>query len=74
MSGTGPEWKALTSELGGTPPVEFAALPAASLASLASQLREARLRQKQQLDEALTRALEHVPALMRMPIRKVLGL
>lgn len=64
----------LARELGSNPPEAFAALATDDLAALSSALRAARTRQKNQLDEALTRALEHVPALMRFPVRKVLGL
>lgn len=64
----------LARELGGDPPEAFGVLSTGDLATLTSALRAARARQKVQLDEALTRALEHVPALMRLPVRKVLGL
>ncbi|MGQ0622843.1 MAG: hypothetical protein ACT4QA_23550 [Panacagrimonas sp.] len=67
---TGP----LAIELGRDPPAAFATLAADDLAALTSALRAARLRQSEQLDAALTRALEHVPALMRFPVRKVLGI
>jgi len=68
------DFELLARELGGDPPETFHALPADGLASLTAALRAARARQKKQLDEALTKALEHVPALMRLPVRKVLGL
>lgn len=68
------EVEALARELGSKPPAAFAALTPADLNALAGALRTARAHQKKQLDEALTRALEHVPALMRLPVRKVLGL
>ena len=68
------EFEALARELGGDPPETFHALSPDALSSLTVALRAARSRQKRQLDEALTAALEHVPALMRMPIRKILGL
>ncbi|TDU28463.1 hypothetical protein DFR24_2835 [Panacagrimonas perspica] len=68
------DFELLARELGGDPPETFHALPQDGLASLTAALRAARARQKKQLDEALTKALEHVPALMRLPVRKVLGL
>ena len=64
----------LKRELGCEPPAAFKELDAQALAHLAGAMSGARTRQKQQLDEALTRALEHVPMLMRGPIRKILGL
>lgn len=64
----------LARELGGDPPEAFNVLPGDAHASLVAALRAARARQKRQLDEALTRALEHVPMLMRGPIRRILGL
>lgn len=68
------ELEQLARELGGDPPEAFAALPKDALSALTAALRAARSRQKNELDSALTKALEHVPALMRLPVRKVLGL
>lgn len=68
------DFEVLAKELGGDPPETFHALPPDALSALTAALRAARSRQKKQLDEALTKALEHVPALMRLPVRKVLGL
>lgn len=65
---------ALQRELGSAPPPAFDALPAGTLEHLATALSAARLRQQAELDQALTRALEYVPALMRRPVRKILGL
>lgn len=64
----------LARELGGDPPQAFNLLPSEAHAALIAALRAARSRQRNQLDEALTQALEHVPTLMRGPIRKILGL
>ena len=69
-----PALDALKRELGSEAPAAFKTLDAPSLTHLASAMSGARVRQKQQLDEALTRALEHVPMLMRGTIRKILGL
>jgi hypothetical protein len=68
------DFEALARELGGDPPETFRALPPGAIPALTVALRAARSRQKRQLDEALTAALEHVPALMRLPIRRILGL
>lgn len=68
------DFEALARELGGDPPETFHALPPDAISALTVALSAARSRQKRQLDEALTKALEHVPGLMRMPIRKILGL
>lgn len=65
---------ALKRELGGEPPAAIKTLDDGALSHLASAMREARTRQQQQLDQALSKALDHVPALMRGPIRKILGL
>ena len=65
---------ALRHELGSEPPEIFARLPDAALESLGKALHAARQRQRQELDQALTHALEYVPALMRRPVRKILGL
>ena len=64
----------LARELGGDPPEAFNVLPKDALSALTAAMRAARARQKGQLDDALTKALEHVPAMMRLPVRKILGL
>jgi hypothetical protein len=66
--------QALTRELGSDLPEAFAVLDEGDVLALTAALRVARQQQKAQLDEALTRALEHVPALMRGPVRRILGL
>lgn len=63
----------LARELGGDPPEAFHGLPREAQQALIAALRAARSRQKNQLDQALTQALEHVPMLMRGPVRKILG-
>lgn len=65
---------ALRRELGSAPPAAFETLTAQDGDRLAEALKAARLRQQAELDQALTRALEYVPALMRGPVRKILGL
>lgn len=64
----------LARELGGDPPESFNVLPSEAQQALIAALRAARTRQRNQLDQALTQALEHVPLLMRGPVRKILGL
>lgn len=64
----------LARELGTDLPEAFDALSKSELAALTAAMRAARSRQKNQLDGALSKALEHVPALMRGPIRRILGL
>ncbi len=64
----------LQRELGSAPPPAFDTLPAETLEHLATALNAVRLRQQAELDQALTGALEYVPALMRRPVSKILGL
>lgn len=66
--------EALTRELGGNAPEALSGLAPSHIAGLTAALRAARSRQKHQLDGALTRALEHLPFLLRTPVRKVLGI
>lgn len=64
----------LARELGGDPPEAFNLLSSQAHQALIAALRAARSRQRNQLDQALTQALQHVPVLMRGPVRKILGL
>lgn len=66
--------KKLASEVGGALPEAFNALDDAQIEVLRQAYVEVRQAQRRELDEALTGALEHVPALMRRPIRKILGI
>ena len=68
------DFEALARELGGDPPETFHALPPEAISGLTVALRAARSRQKRQLDEALTAALEHAHERRHVPIRKILGL
>ncbi len=65
----------LTEALGGPPPPGLAArVSDADARELARAVDEARRRQTAALDEATTNAFEHIPRLLRGPIRKlVLG-
>ena len=65
--------RALEAELGGSAPAGIARLSGPQLLTLAGAVREARRRQAAELEAAGTRALSHVPRLLRAPVRKVLG-
>jgi hypothetical protein len=62
----------LTEALGAPPPPGLAAtLTDAEAARLARAVRAAKTKQARALDEATTAALDHVPRLLRGPIRKL---
>ncbi len=63
----------LREQLSGDVPEGVTALGDADLADLAHAIRDARHREGQALAAAGERALEHVPRLLRGPIRKVVG-
>ena len=65
--------KELTAELGRRPPKGVARLPEADLADLADALRNARHRQAEALAASGEASLKHIPALLRRPVRKVMG-
>jgi hypothetical protein len=65
--------KALEAELGAEPPAGLAQLTESQLTELATAVRDARHRQAAQLAEASDQSLKHIPRLLRLPIRKVLG-
>ncbi|MGB0955065.1 MAG: hypothetical protein ACPGZP_03595 [Panacagrimonas sp.] len=67
-------FRALSEQPGACPPPSFSELDEADLETLRQSLRAAAQMQSAELDEALTKALDHVPALMRRPLRKILGL
>ena len=69
-----PGLRRLASELGGSLPTDLGALQEKDVGILHKAFTDARLRQKHEMDDALSRALDHVPALMRRPIRKILGI
>ena len=66
--------RTLSSLLGTRVPDAIEELPRKQVETLARAFTAAREQQSRELDQALTRALEHVPALMRRPVRKILGL
>ena len=65
--------KALEEQLGEAPPEELGRLTDTQLSDLAGAVREARHRQAAELAAASEQALRHIPKLLRVPLRKVLG-
>ncbi len=65
--------KALEAELRAAPPRGLAELSAEQLTALAQAVADARHRQAAELAAAGEHALDHIPKLLRIPIRKVLG-
>ena len=63
----------LETQLGAAVPPRVAQLPAAQLQDLTAAIAEARHRQSAELDAAGDRALRHIPRLLRIAIRKVVG-
>jgi hypothetical protein len=63
----------LRSELGGEVPKGLSRLADDELGELTEAIRAARHRQSQALAQAGERALGHIPRLLRVPIRRVLG-
>ena len=60
-------------ELGAEPPAGVAALPAADQERLAGLVREAKRRQRDDLDKAFDATLKHVPFPVRPIARKLLA-
>lgn len=65
--------QALEAQLQGPVPGALHDLDDRHLRDLADAIREARHRQAAELQAAGDQALRHIPRLLRMPIRKVLG-
>jgi hypothetical protein len=65
--------QALHRELGSPPPRGVAALADADLAALAEALGAAKAEQRQAMAAAGEAAFGHIPALLRRPLRKLLG-
>jgi hypothetical protein len=63
----------LEAELGATPPQGVAALSDDELGDLTKAIRDARHRQAAELQAAGEKAFGHIPRLLRIPIRKVMG-
>jgi hypothetical protein len=66
-------FSALCKQLGGSAPDGLKQLDAEQLRDLAEAVREARHRQAAALADAGDRALGHVPRLLRVPIRRIVG-
>jgi hypothetical protein len=65
--------RALQEELKASPPAALAELTPAQLRSLARAVREARHRQAGELAAASEQALQHIPRMLRAPIRRMFG-
>ncbi len=64
---------ALAAELRDTPPSSLSALTEDQLRDLTGAVRDARHRQAGELAAAGDQALSHIPKLLRIPVRRVLG-
>jgi hypothetical protein len=73
MALTGDGLQALEKELGGAPPPGVASLDSDDLYDLARAVANARRRQAAEIGAAGDQALNHVPRLLRVAIRKVVG-
>lgn len=62
----------LAAELGAAPPPEVSRLAPDALADLVATIRERKVEQRRELEEAIGAGLGAVPRLMRAPIRKIL--
>jgi hypothetical protein len=73
LSDEGQAFSALRKQLGGNVPEGLEPLDDEQLLHLADAVRDARHRQAAALADAGDRALGHVPRLLRMPIRRIVG-
>jgi predicted DNA-binding transcriptional regulator YafY len=64
-------YNALNAQLGRAAPEGLRQLSADELTDLAAAIREARHRQAKALAEAGDRALNHIPRLLRGPVRRI---
>lgn len=65
--------QALDEQLGAPAPRAFAALSPDQVRDLAESVQAARHRQAAELAAAGDQALRHIPKLLRIPVRKVVG-
>ena len=65
--------EALRRELGGRPPKGVAALGDGDLRTLAEAVDAARAEQRRAMAEAGEAAFNHIPRLLRIPLRKLIG-
>lgn len=63
----------LAAQLRADPPASLAALDTDELRDLTAAVRDARRRQAAELRVAGDKAYGHIPKLLRVPIRKILG-
>jgi hypothetical protein len=63
--------KALEAQLGATAPIGIAQLSTDQLRALSDAVTDARRRQAAELAAASEQALQHIPKLLRLPIRKM---
>ena len=63
--------RVLEKELGGSAPSGIRSLQDAAVEDLAGAIRDAKRRQAQELAAAGEQALENIPRLLRVPIRKM---
>jgi hypothetical protein len=68
-----PGLAALEAQLGGPPPDGLMQLSDDQLRDLAQAIADARRRQAAEIEAAGEQALKHIPRLLRVPIRRVLG-
>jgi hypothetical protein len=64
---------ALAEALGAEPPASLRDADPAAVATLAAAVKEAQEHQEEQLVTATDRAFEHIPRLLRGPVRRLLG-
>jgi hypothetical protein len=64
----------LANELHTTPPPEFAQLSDTDLARFTQLVADAKLKRDADVQEAIDESLTALPAMLRTPVRKVLGL
>ena len=65
--------KALEAELGVPPPPNLTQLDDDQLRELAAAIHDARRRQAKELAAARAKSLQHIPRLLRGPVRRVVG-
>jgi hypothetical protein len=63
----------LAAALGSAPPAEFQALSAEQTAALAAAVERAAVDREAQIDRAIEASLRHLPALLRGPVKRALG-
>jgi hypothetical protein len=72
-AGGGDAFADLSAALGAPPPVSLRDADPAAVATLAGAIRQAHEHQEAELVAATDRAFEHIPRLLRGPVRRLLG-